>query len=132
MRNSKTMIRCNKRQLSKAKWVVRTYNDVQDRFADILENDTSIKDFICNYPLSDFPIENGKYTSDFYRTHIFDEHTTSIYIKNYKQGARLLSCALFVVLQNRNTIINEFCKVCFFYGLNFPLKCFYLCQSIVR
>jgi hypothetical protein len=68
MRNSNTRARCNKRQLSKAKGVVRTYNEVQDRFADILEKDSSIRDFICNYPLSDFSIEDGKYTSDFYCT----------------------------------------------------------------
>ena len=68
MRNSKTRARCNKRQLGKAKGVVRTYNEVQDRFADILVNDTSIKNFICNYPLSDFPMNDGKYTSDFYCT----------------------------------------------------------------
>lgn len=68
MRNSNTRAMCNKRQLSKAKGVVRTYNEVQDRFADILEKDSSIRDFICNYPLSDFSIEDGKYTSDFYCT----------------------------------------------------------------
>ena len=68
MRNSNTRARCNKRQLGKAKGVVRTYNEVQDRFADILEKDSSIRDFICNYPLSDFSIEDGKYTSDFYCT----------------------------------------------------------------
>ena len=68
MRNSKARARCNRRQLSKAKGVVRTYNEVQDRFADILEKDSSIRDFICNYPLSDFSIEDGKYTSDFYCT----------------------------------------------------------------
>ncbi len=36
MRNSNTRARCNKKQLSKAKGVVRTYNDLQDKFADML------------------------------------------------------------------------------------------------
>ena len=68
MRNSNTRARCNKKQLSKAKGVVRTYNDLQDKFADMLEGDASIKEFICNYPLSDFSLTDGKYTTDFYCT----------------------------------------------------------------
>lgn len=73
MRNSNTRARCNKKQLSKAKGVVRTYNDLQDKFADILQTDDNIKEFICNYPLTDFPITEGKYTTDFYCTTIEGE-----------------------------------------------------------
>jgi hypothetical protein len=73
MRNSNTRARCNKKQLSKAKGVVRTYNDLQDKFADMLQTDDNIKEFICNYPLTDFPITEGKYTTDFYCTTIEGE-----------------------------------------------------------
>ena len=73
MRNANSKVRCNKKQLSKAKGVVRTYNDLQDKFAEMLEGDASIKEFICNYPLSDFPITDGKYTTDFYCTTIEGE-----------------------------------------------------------
>ncbi len=68
MRNSNTRARCNKKQLTKAKGVVRTYNDLQDKFADMLQTDDNIKEFICNYPLTDFSIADGKYTTDFYCT----------------------------------------------------------------
>ena len=68
MRNTNSKVRCEKRQMSKCKGVVKTYNDLQYAFADILEKDTAIKEFVCNYPLSDFPITDGKYTTDFYCT----------------------------------------------------------------
>ena len=70
MRNTNSKVRCEKRQMSKCNEVVRTYNDLQFAFANILENDTTVKEFICNYPLSDFPLTDGKYTSDFYCTTI--------------------------------------------------------------
>jgi hypothetical protein len=54
--------------MSKCKGVVKTYNDLQYAFANILEKDATIKEFVCNYPLSDFPITDGKYTTDFYCT----------------------------------------------------------------
>ena len=68
MRNTNSKVRCEKRQLSKCKEVVKTYNEVQYAFADVLEGDASIREFICNYPLSDFPLTDGKYTTDFYCT----------------------------------------------------------------
>ena len=68
MRNSNTKVRCEKRQLRKCKEVVKTYNEVQYAFADALDKDASIKEFICNYPLTDFPLTDGKYTTDFYCT----------------------------------------------------------------
>ena len=68
MRNSNSKVRCEKRQMSKCKGVVKTYNDLQYAFANILEKDATIKEFVCNYPLSDFPITDGKYTTDFYCT----------------------------------------------------------------
>jgi hypothetical protein len=68
MRNSNTRARCTKKQLTKSNGVVRTYNDLQEKFADLLEQDENIKEFICNYPLTNFNIIDGKYTSDFYCT----------------------------------------------------------------
>lgn len=68
MRNTNSKVRCEKRQLSKCKEVVKTYNEVQCAFADVLEGDASIREFICNYHLSDFPLTDGKYTTDFYCT----------------------------------------------------------------
>ena len=52
--------RCEKRSLSKCKDVCRTYSPIQRAYADILENDSSIKEFQCNVPLGD-----AEYTSDF-------------------------------------------------------------------
>ena len=68
MRNSNTRARCIKKQLSKSHGVVRTYNNLQEKFADLLEQDENIKEFICNYPLTNFGIIDGRYTSDFYCT----------------------------------------------------------------
>ena len=73
MRNTNSKVRCEKRQLSKCKEVVKTYTDLQYAFADMLEKDATIKEFICNYPLSDFTITDGKYTTDFYCTTIEGE-----------------------------------------------------------
>ena len=70
MRNQNSKVRCEKRKMSKCKDVVKTYNAVQFAFADVLEKDENIKEFVCNFPLSDFPITDGKYTSDFYCTTI--------------------------------------------------------------
>lgn len=52
-----------KRMLSKCKDVVRTYDNVQTAYADILENDDSIITILCNVPLEE--IENGRFTTDF-------------------------------------------------------------------
>ena len=68
MRNTNSKVRCEKRQMSKCKGVVKTYNDLQYAFADMLEKDVTIKEFVCNYPLSDFSLTDGKYTTDFYCT----------------------------------------------------------------
>lgn len=68
MRNTNSKVRCEKRQMSKCKGVVKTYNDLQYAFADMLEKDATIKEFVCNYPLSDFSLTDGKYTTDFYCT----------------------------------------------------------------
>ena len=68
MRNQNSRVRCAKRRMSKCKNVVRTYNDIQYALADMLDKDENIKEFVCNYPLSNFPLTDGKYTSDFYCT----------------------------------------------------------------
>ena len=68
MRNSNTKVRCEKRKLTKCNGIVKTYSEVQYAFADVLENDSTIKEFISNFPLTDFPLTDGKYTTDFYCT----------------------------------------------------------------
>ena len=68
MRNLNTKVRCEKRQMSKCREVVRTYSQLQSEFAEMLEKDENIKEFVCNYLLTDFSITDGKYTSDFYCT----------------------------------------------------------------
>ena len=73
MRNSNTKVRCEKRKLTKCNGIVKTYSEVQYVFADVLENDSTIKEFISNFPLTDFPLTDGKYTTDFYCTTISGE-----------------------------------------------------------
>ena len=64
MRNKNSNVRVTKRKLSKCKDVCRTYNDIQYQYATLLEQDESVKEFICNVPLDDLEIE-GIYTTDF-------------------------------------------------------------------
>lgn len=66
MRNSNTRARCEKRTLKKCKGVCRTYSDIQSTMADYLESDENIKEYICNYALTDFSLKDGNYTSDFF------------------------------------------------------------------
>lgn len=55
--------RCEKRTLSKAKGVVKTYNAIQYNYADILQNCDEIQEIRCNVLLEG--LEEGQYTSDF-------------------------------------------------------------------
>ena len=64
MRKSTSNVRMLKRKLSKCKDVCRTYNDIQEKYADLLEKDESVLEFVCNVPLVDFELE-GSYTTDF-------------------------------------------------------------------
>lgn len=60
MRKKNYKGRCVKRNLSKCKEVCRTYDDIQYKYADMLQADNSIAEFQCNIPL-----ENEDYTTDF-------------------------------------------------------------------
>lgn len=64
MRNKNSNVKVVKKKLNKCIGICRTYNDVQCSYADILDNDPSIKEIKCNVLLDDFLIE-GNYTTDF-------------------------------------------------------------------
>jgi hypothetical protein len=55
--------RCQKRILSKSLDVVRTYDDIQTLYADMLQEDEEILKIRCNVLLKG--LEIGEYTSDF-------------------------------------------------------------------
>lgn len=54
--------RCEKRTLEKSKEVIRTYDDIQNKYADLLQQNEDIKEIRCNVPLEG---EAEDYTSDF-------------------------------------------------------------------
>ena len=55
--------RCTKRVLKKCKDVVRTYNEIQTSYADVLEQNEEITEFQCNVILDGLDI--GDYSTDF-------------------------------------------------------------------
>ena len=55
--------RCEKRTLSKCPVVCRTYDSIQYAYADLLQDNSAIKEFRLNVLLENLPI--GEYTSDF-------------------------------------------------------------------
>ena len=55
--------RWEKRTLSKCQGICKTYSAIQYAYADMLQEDDSIKDFRCNVLMDGFP--EGEYTSDF-------------------------------------------------------------------
>ena len=63
MRKKKQKVRCEKRTLSKAKEVIRTYDSIQSKYADVLQENPEIKEIRCNVLLDG--LEEGDYTSDF-------------------------------------------------------------------
>ena len=63
MRKKNFKGRCEKRTLSKAKEVVRTYNAIQSKYVEVLENNPEIQEIKCNVLLDG--VEDGEYTSDF-------------------------------------------------------------------
>ena len=66
MRNSKSKVQCTKRALSKCSDpVCRTYSPLQTVYAEILEKDDRVQYFACNVSLTDFPLTDGSYTTDF-------------------------------------------------------------------
>ena len=60
--------RCEKKSLSKCEDVCKTYNAIQSAYANILQDDNRIKEFVCNVPL--VGLELGEYTTDFLCTKI--------------------------------------------------------------
>ena len=61
--------RCEKRSLSKcADGVAKTYTDIESRFADMLQEDDSVKEFRCNVLLDG--LTEGEYCSDFVCTKV--------------------------------------------------------------
>ena len=44
--------RCEKKSLSKCEDVCKTYNAIQSAYANILQDDDRIKEFVCNVPVS--------------------------------------------------------------------------------
>lgn len=55
--------RCEKRQLAKCLEVCRTYDEIQNAYADVLQANTDISEIRCNVLLDG--LELGAYTSDF-------------------------------------------------------------------
>lgn len=60
MRRKNYKGRCEKKDLSKCKEIVRTYNPIQAVYAEMLQKDKNVKEFKCNVPL-----DGLEYTSDF-------------------------------------------------------------------
>lgn len=68
MRKKSYKGRCKKRTLPKCVGVCKSYNDIQYAYADILESDSSVKEFRCNVVLEGE--EENEYMSDFVCTKI--------------------------------------------------------------
>ena len=64
MRNSKSKVRCEKRKLPKCEDLLRLYSPMQSRYADLLQEDDSVKSFLCNIPLDPCDAGDG-FTTDF-------------------------------------------------------------------
>lgn len=63
MRKKKFKGRCEKRSLSKCEGIFRSYDILQSKYADVLEEDPNVKAFQCNVLMEGLDI--GEYTSDF-------------------------------------------------------------------
>ena len=63
MRRKNYKGRCEKRTLTKCQEVVRTYDEIQYAYADMLERNNDVKSYQCNVLLDG--IEENSYTSDF-------------------------------------------------------------------
>ena len=64
MRNSKSKVRCEKRKLPKCEDLLRLYSSMQSKFADLLQENDSVKSFQCNVPLESCDAGDG-FTTDF-------------------------------------------------------------------
>ena len=63
MRKKNYKGRCEKRVLNKCAVICRTYDPIQYAYADLLQEDESVKEIRCNVLLE--RLEEGEYTSDF-------------------------------------------------------------------
>ena len=63
MRKKNYKGKCEKRLLGKGTDVIRTYDEVQFIYADVLQNNDDIKEIRCNVLLEG--LQEGEYTSDF-------------------------------------------------------------------
>ena len=66
MRKKNFKGRCEKVSLSKCQEVCRTYDPIQRKYAEILEESPDIKEIRCNVLLDG--LQEGEYTSDFVST----------------------------------------------------------------
>ena len=71
MRKKDPRTKCIKRKLTKCKEVFRAYDDVQNAYADKLENDPDVVEFECNVPFDDEEFKD--YATDFVITKSNDE-----------------------------------------------------------
>ena len=58
--------RCKKRYVAKCEGVCRTFNDIQEKYADKLSMDEDIQSFRCNVLMEG--LEDGDYTADIVAT----------------------------------------------------------------
>lgn len=58
--------RCKKRYVAKCEGVCRTFNDIQEKYADRLSKDEDIQSFRCNVLMEG--LEDGDYTTDIVAT----------------------------------------------------------------
>lgn len=63
MRKKNYKGKCEKRSLGKGTDVIRTYDAIQYQYADVLQEDETVKEISCNVALDGLPA--GEYTSDF-------------------------------------------------------------------
>ncbi len=63
MRKKNFKGRCEKRKISKCSEVCRTYDAIQNAYADLLQSDDEVKEIRCNVLLDG--VDVGEYTSDF-------------------------------------------------------------------
>ena len=68
MRPLKIKDRCTKKKIKKCEEVIKTYDNIQTAYAELLDKDEAIKSIQCNVPLE--PIEEGEFTTDFLCTKV--------------------------------------------------------------
>ena len=58
--------KCVKMKLKKCKEVIRTYDNIQTAYAELMDKNEMIKEIQCNIPLDS--TEEGEFTTDFLET----------------------------------------------------------------